>query len=236
MKLSTKRLIAAPAFAFGALAMTAAPAMAVPADEVQQILDDVGVIVVVADVETSTYENGNEVDKVLPGDPILADSYSDGMLVDGYGYSYNAEDFSHGDASAYERFNLDVPEFIAQGGGGVAVDESNNEGVSDDTAVSNEGEDVIVDDDTTVEVDEDEDEDVAVEFEEREDDAESAAFEEDDDSAGEPTEITAGIVPGGDAGNPAGIAVALGAGAAALVGGGVLLSKRRSTATDVDNS
>lgn len=237
MKLSTKRLIAVPAFALGAMAMTAAPAMAVPSDEVQQILEEVDVIVVVADVDTSTYENGSEVDKVLAGDPILADSYSDGMLVDAHGYTYNADDFSHASASVYEQFNLDVPAFIAEGGGGVDVDESNNE-ASDDDAVSNDEDgDVIIDDDTTVDVDEEE-EDVTLDVEERDDDeAEGTSFEERDDSEGEPTEITAGIVPGGDSGNPAGIAVALGAGVAALAGGGVLLSKRRNMKTaDVDNS
>lgn len=240
MKLSTKRLIAVPAFALGAMAMTAAPAMAVPADEVQQILEEVDVIVVVADVDTSTYENGSEVDKVLAGDPILADSYSDGMLVDAHGYSYNAEDFSHASASVYEGFNLEVPDFIAQGGGGTDVDESNNEGSGDDTVTSEEDGDVIVDEDTTIEVDEDED--VTLEIEERDDedaDEESVSFEERDDAEGEPTEITAGFVPGGDSGNPAGMIAALSAGALALGGGGYLLTQRRNTAAktaDVDNS
>lgn len=218
MKTFTKRLIAVPAFAVGALAMTAAPALAVPADEVQQILEEVDVIVVVADVDTSTLENGQEVDKVLAGDPILATGYENGLLIDAHGYSYNADDFSHGSASVYERFDLEIPGFIADGGG-ADVDESNNEISEEDTPVSSENEDT----DSS-----DEGEDVTTE--EERDDEEGASFEERDDEEGEPTEITAGIVPGGDYGNPAGIA-AMTVGGLALVGGGVMFMKRRNETT-----
>jgi len=111
-------VLAAPALAFGSLTFAAAPAMAVPADEVEQILaeDGIDTILVYATEDTPVYRDGQESGTYLEGSLLRVADY-DAETGQFIGYSderYDMEAFDHATADQYEAEGLPVPSFIAQ--------------------------------------------------------------------------------------------------------------------------
>lgn len=109
-------VLAAPALAFGSLTVAAAPAMAVPADEVEQILAEVDTILVYATEDVTIYRDG-EPDGTHPaGSPLFAEEYdpAEEQFVAYDGARYDIAPFEHATAAQYEDENLVVPSFIEQ--------------------------------------------------------------------------------------------------------------------------
>lgn len=117
-------VLVAPALAFGSLTFATAPAMAVPVDEVQQILNEEGITLILVDAGAGVYAQNSE------GEPFLGEN-DEQLMIDGLapfstatvdgeffvgtqGELYPMEEFEHASSEEYDEHGLEVPEFILE--------------------------------------------------------------------------------------------------------------------------
>lgn len=115
-------VLAAPALAFGSLTFAAAPAMAVPADEVEQILNEDGITIILVDAGEGVEAQDEDGEPFLneEGEPVTTDGLMPFTQVEGEffvgpnGELYPMDEFDHATPEQYEEAGLQVPELLQE--------------------------------------------------------------------------------------------------------------------------